>query len=596
MGKRSKALSLVLSLLMAVQVPVTAEELAAASEAEVIYESAQEELSVDEGFISDEVILEEDVSEELSVEEEPEEDSLVTEDLFEEESGEELLEAIAEDGDALQEEADPVNDESLLEEEPALAGASSGQCGDNVYYTLSDSGVLTISGFGDMWNSDDAPWNSKDDIVKAVINPGVTSIGEDAFSWCTSLTSVTIPDSVTSIGGGAFHKCTSLTSVTIPDSVKSIGEYAFYSCRPLTSVTIPDSVTSIGEGAFFGCESLSEVKFTGNAPTFGGRVIGSTPTAKTVYYPWQKSGWTEEVRQQCGSGFNITWVPTPTPSIKLSSTNVTLDAGKSTTITVSGLVSGDKVTSWKSSNTGVATVSSSGTITAKSAGTATVTVTLKSGLTATVKVTVKIKKVAPVVTNVFNSRYGGDIYWTKVDGAVGYNVYCLSSVEGTQKVASITNVNTLHCYDTRIQNSGYGRVFQYYVKALYRENGKDVEGPASERKLLQRIAPMQITSASNYTARTIGLKWKCTVNENKALGYEIGYAESYDDLTKRTGTFKTKTVSGRNNLSTALGSLTKGKTYWIRMRSYVIYTNSQTGNQTKTWSQFSNIVQVKVAK
>ena len=200
------------------------------------------------------------------------------------------------------------------------------------------------------------------------------------------------------------------------------------------------------------------------------------------------------------------------------------------------------------------------------------------------------------VKNVYNSRFGGDIYWTKVDGAIGYNVYCFSQIERTQKITTINNVNTLHCYDTRIQNRGYGCVYQYFVKALYKENGKTVEGPASERALLQRIAPMQITSATNNAAGTVSLKWKCTVNENKAYGYEIHYAESYNDLVNRTGTFKTATVNGRNNMSKWIKNLKKGKTYSIRLRSYVIYTNSVTGKQTNTWSQFSNIVNVKINK
>ena len=67
-----------------------------------------------------------------------------------------------------------------------------------------------------------------------------------AFSSCTSLTSVTIPEGVTSIGNFAFYNCPSLTSVTIPSSVTSIGNQAFEYCTGLTSVTIPSSVTSIG--------------------------------------------------------------------------------------------------------------------------------------------------------------------------------------------------------------------------------------------------------------------------------------------------------------------------------------------------------------
>ena len=91
------------------------------------------------------------------------------------------------------------------------------------------------------------------------IPDSVTSIGDYAFSSCTSLRSVTIPDSVTSIGDDAFRNCTSLTSVTIGDSVTSIGGYAFYWCTSLTSVTIGDSVMSISEDAFEFCCRLVEV-------------------------------------------------------------------------------------------------------------------------------------------------------------------------------------------------------------------------------------------------------------------------------------------------------------------------------------------------
>ena len=81
----------------------------------------------------------------------------------------------------------------------------------------------------------------------------VVCIGDSAFAYCYSLTSITIPDSVTTIGESAFSSCESLTSVTIGDSVTTIGEWAFAHCSSLTSITIPDSVTTIGEDAFEGC-------------------------------------------------------------------------------------------------------------------------------------------------------------------------------------------------------------------------------------------------------------------------------------------------------------------------------------------------------
>ena len=103
----------------------------------------------------------------------------------------------------------------------------------------------------------------KDNLKALVITSG-TTIGASAFSNCTRLTRVTIPDSVTSIGQYAFYGCSSLTRIVIPDSVTSIGECAFYDCSSLTSVTIGDSVTTIGECAFAGCDSLTSISVDKN--------------------------------------------------------------------------------------------------------------------------------------------------------------------------------------------------------------------------------------------------------------------------------------------------------------------------------------------
>ena len=94
-------------------------------------------------------------------------------------------------------------------------------------------------------------------------NGSVTSIGENAFSGCTGLTSITIPNSVTSIGDYTFYNCSGLTNITIPDSVTSIGFSAFTGCTGLTSITIPKSVTSIDNFAFSGCDNLTSINFKG---------------------------------------------------------------------------------------------------------------------------------------------------------------------------------------------------------------------------------------------------------------------------------------------------------------------------------------------
>ena len=111
---------------------------------------------------------------------------------------------------------------------------ASGTCGDNLTWTLDSEGTLTISGTGamtDYINDSKAPWYSSCSSIKsAIIESGVTTIGESAFFDCSRLTSVTIPDSVTTIGERAFFRCYSLTSVTIPDSVTSIGSGRFDYC------------------------------------------------------------------------------------------------------------------------------------------------------------------------------------------------------------------------------------------------------------------------------------------------------------------------------------------------------------------------------
>ena len=143
--------------------------------------------------------------------------------------------------------------------------ATSGTCGENVTWTLSDDGTLTISGTGDMEDysyGNYSPFERNQSIKTVVIENGVTSIGNMMFYYTTSLKSVTIPDSVTSIGNTAFAYCWGLKGITIPDSVKSIGSLAFYDCNDLTNIIISNSVTDIGETAFRNCKKLTDIKLS----------------------------------------------------------------------------------------------------------------------------------------------------------------------------------------------------------------------------------------------------------------------------------------------------------------------------------------------
>ena len=163
---------------------------------------------------------------------------------------------------------------------------ASGICGDNLYWELAESGVLTIFGTGDMYNYTEemlAPWSDylleiKELVIAdtvtsigdfafcncyyvndVVIPDSVTVIGDSAFSWCHDLVDVIIGDGVTSIGANAFYRNEKLANVTFGNGLVTIGANAFYYCDKLTRVSLPDSVTTIGRGAFFWCFGLTSV-------------------------------------------------------------------------------------------------------------------------------------------------------------------------------------------------------------------------------------------------------------------------------------------------------------------------------------------------
>ena len=180
---------------------------------------------------------------------------------------------------------------------------TSGKCGTKVTYTISDDGVLTISGIGAMANytykdndSSNCPWHSvRWAINKVVIEDGVTSIGDFAFAFDISLADVTIPGSVTSIGNRAFMG-TPLTSVVIPEGVKTIGQWVFRRCTSLKSITLPTSLTQVGQGAFYAAEDydgefyseLTDIYYGGDMGRFWNSIQGirdsRIPDSVTIHY------------------------------------------------------------------------------------------------------------------------------------------------------------------------------------------------------------------------------------------------------------------------------------------------------------------------
>jgi hypothetical protein len=174
------------------------------------------------------------------------------------------------------------------------SGTTSGGCTWTLTGTSGDY-TLTINGNGAMgdYSYSNVPWSSYRTGIKTVdIQQGVKSIGNYAFSGCSSLTSVTIPNSVTSIGSSAFTGCRSLISIAIPNSVESIGDSAFYGCSGLTSITIPDLVTSIGSDAFHYCSSLTAITVDTNNSYYSSMdgVLFNKSQSTLVLYPAGKTG------------------------------------------------------------------------------------------------------------------------------------------------------------------------------------------------------------------------------------------------------------------------------------------------------------------
>ena len=118
-----------------------------------------------------------------------------------------------------------------------------------------------------------------------VIPSSVTSIGNSAFSCCSSLSEVVIPSSVNSIGNSAFSCCSSLSKVVIPTSVTSIGHNVFQGCSSLSEIVIPDSVTSIGNSAFSGCSSLSKIVIPFSVTSIGGFAFKDCGSLSTIVIP-----------------------------------------------------------------------------------------------------------------------------------------------------------------------------------------------------------------------------------------------------------------------------------------------------------------------
>lgn len=162
-----------------------------------------------------------------------------------------------------------------------------GSYGSNLSYRLTDDGVLTLSGTGAMEDISvlKRPFHEKrNEITKVIIEPGITSIGSNAFRGCTSLTEVEIADTVTSIGQSAFYTCAKLTGITIPDNVTVIGNGAFDQCAMLSEVKLSEHLTSVGGYVFRGC-NIGSVEIPDGLTEIGGEMFADNKNLVSVKLP-----------------------------------------------------------------------------------------------------------------------------------------------------------------------------------------------------------------------------------------------------------------------------------------------------------------------
>ena len=491
-----------------------------------------------------------------------------------------------------------------------------GDCGINVTWELTGDGTLIISGTGRISNysyDNNAPWYScRAYIKRVVIQQGVRAIGDYAFAYCVSLTSVAIPDSVTSIGGGAFSGCAALTSVTIPEGVTSIGDGAFSGCTSLTSVAIPSSVTEIDGSAFSGCTELTSITIPSSVTSIGwsafenctaltfmtipesvtyisGEVFSNCVRLARVTIPKSVTEISSKAFYYCDSLTDVYYAGTAADwaKISISEGNEDLLAAalhcKPTPLTAPSVTGGNdsqgRPTLKWNAVTGAAkyevyrSYSQNGNYSKYSTQTSTGYTNssyLTSGSTYyykvraldangtagpwsdVVAVTCRLGLTAPSVTGGNDSQGRPTLKWDKVAGAAKYEVYRARSRSG-EYIKYSTVTGTSYTNISYIEN---GNTYYYKVRAL------DANGTAGAWSSVVSVTYKQTLSAPTVTGGNDAqgrptLKWNAVTGAAK---YEVYRARS------RSGEYiKYSTVTGTSYTNTSY--IENGNTYYYKVRA-----------------------------
>ena len=506
--------------------------------------------------------------------------------------------------------------------QPAAA-ETSGQCGDNAYWSYNASTkTLTVTGSGAMWSIDNqnAFWcDVRDEIESVVIGSGITSVGENAFQFCANLKSVSLPSGLLAIEPGAFYGCEKLASIDIPNTVTRIGYSAFCYCHALKTVTVPgsvsdfdhdvfcscygletvvilDGVVSIGDSAFQTCPSLKTVTLPVSVTSIGYYTFDGCPNLTDVYY-----GGTSAQRSNIFFDFGNSEIENATWHYKESAFDGKIEWNpsdvqfKGTTPYV--VYNGSAFTPRFTVKAKDGSVVDPSTYTYEyrenvNAGTGYVFVTFNSGYTGTARAFFKIYLPATTTTTVENTADGIKLTWSAVDGAAGYVIYrraWSTTTNGWTDFVRWNNTTALNWVDTNVYA---GTRYQYGIKAYFTKRtdpvtGTSIGGNVGDNYNLGVVGPLKTTV--RITTRTLkSLKpgngqTTATWDPSKVFtGYQLKYATN----AVFTQNVKSVWVSTPSTASTVIGSLTNGKTYYVCIRSYHDFEG------TRYYGQWSNVLSV----
>jgi len=389
-------------------------------------------------------------------------------------------------------------------------------------------------------------------ITNLIIPNAVTSIGSGAFDGCSALQSIILPDTLSILGSHAFQYCSALSNIVIPKGLTSIEGYTFHSCSQLTNVTIPNSIVKIDYGAFRECSQLTSVIVPASVKEFGDGVFADCDLVK-VWCIRNSAAHTYAINNGLMFDFLVL-----VSSVALDASSCTLNSGANNQLTATVLPANayDKSVSWKSSNTTVATVSSTGLVTAKAAGQATVTCTTQDGSGKLATCAVTVKPAAPTNLKAASASYNSiKISWNAVSGVSGYAVYRYNS--STKKYERIKTTTSTTYTNTSLTT---GTTYSYKVLAYKTVDGTNIYSAASATATAKPV-PATPTNfkAVRYSSTSIKLTWSAVAG---ASGYVI---YKYNTSTKTWVKLKALPASSTSYINTGLA---KGVTYYYKIRAY----------------------------